>query len=205
MTTIKDISPEEWTLEKIKELSFQEQMELYKTLPSADFEEMDGDYDSCMVGFASEIKKKGSLWWLHKSEKGNWKGKSFSPTIGKKKFQSEGYNRWEIDGKEVYHMRFHTNMIESLIDGKITFRLKYALFKNDGGIVDMTDEVRRIKKGLYLCVGMAGPEKLPPDFFCLTGPVHEYDHSSVWVYGDEVKEHANISVTPYSEYLKQKK
>ncbi|KKK42257.1 hypothetical protein LCGC14_0604080 [marine sediment metagenome] len=205
MTTVKDISLEDWTLEKIKELSFQEQMELYKTLPSADFEEMDGDYDSCMVGFTSEMQKEGSLWWLHKSEKGNWMGKSFSPTKGTQKFHSEGYNRWEIDGKEVHHMRFHTVMVESLIDGKITFRLKYARFKNDGGIVDMTDEVRRIRKGFYLCVGMADPVKLPPDFFCLTGPVHEYDHSSVWIYGDETEEHASIKVTPYAEWLKKQK
>ena len=99
---------------------------------------------------------------------------------------------WKIEGKEVHHMRFLTDMTQSLIDGKITFRLKYASFKNDGGIVDMTDEVRKIRKGFYLCAGMAGPKKLPPDFFCLTGPVNEYDHSSEWIYGDEISQHAKI-------------
>ncbi|MHA1915878.1 MAG: hypothetical protein ACW986_18000 [Promethearchaeota archaeon] len=188
-------------------MSYQEQMELYKSLPSADHNEMDGDYDARMVGFPSEREKPLSLWWLHKTEKGNWLGKSFSPTINPEKNKGEGYNRWEMEGKEVHHMRFLTDIADSLIDGKPTFRLKYASFKNDGGIVDMTDEVRRIRKGFYLCTGMAGPEKLPPGFFHLTGPVHEYDYSSEWIFGEEIIEHANIKVTtknyPYPEELEQ--
>ena len=194
MTNPKDVLVETLRKEDLKELSFQKLTELYKSLPSADFEEMDGDYDSCMVGFISEERKKGSIWWLHKSKLGNWLGKSFTPKT-KSELRGEGYNRWEIEGKEVHHMRFLTDMSESLIDEKITFRLKYASYKNDGGIVDMTDEVRRIRKGLYLCVGMADPEKLPPAFFYLAGPVHEYDHSSVWIYGDETKKHASITAT----------
>ena len=201
----KDISTEEWTTEKVKEHSYQKLMELYKSLPSADFEEMDGDYDSCMVGFPSERSKKLGIWWLHETEKGDWMGKSFTPT-NKQESRGNGYNRWKIEDKEVHHMRFLTDMSESLIDGKITFRLKYASFKNDGGIVDMTEEVRRLKKGLYLCAGMSGPEKLPPGFFYLAGPVHEYDHSSVWIYGDEITNHAKITVTmknyPYPEDFK---
>ena len=205
MTNSKDVLIETLRKEDLKELSYQKLMELYKSLPSADFEEMDGDYDSGMVGFITEKKEKGSIWWLHKTEKGDWLGKSFTPK-SKSEIRGEGYNRWKIEGKEVHHMRFLTDMSESLIDGKITFRLKYASFKNDGGMVDMTDEVRMIRKGLYLCVGMASPKKLPPDFFYLAGPVHEYDYSSVWIYGDEVKKHASISVTlknyPYPEDLK---
>ncbi|MHA2399312.1 MAG: hypothetical protein ACXADU_10555 [Promethearchaeota archaeon] len=194
---------EELSLEEIEKLGFEEQMELYKSLPSADHREMDGDYDSKMVGFISERQKNLSLWWLHKTEKGNWLGKSFNPDINPEKNKGEGYNRWEMEGKEVHHMRFLTDVVESLVDGKPTFRLKYASFKNDGGIVDMTDEVRRIRKGFYLCVGMAGPEKLPPDFFILSGPVHEYDTSAKWIFGDEIKEHVRIRVTtknyPYPE------
>jgi len=205
MTISKNISIENLKKEELEELGYQKLMELYKSLPSADFEEMDGDYDSCMVGFPTEISKKLGIWWLHKTEKGDWLGKSFTP-VSKLELRGEGYNRWKIDGKEVHHMRFLTDMSESLIDGKVTFRLKYASFKNDGGIVDMTDEVRRIKSGFYLCVGMSGPEKLPPALFYLVGPVHEYDHSSKWIYGEEVNKHANIAVTqknyPYPDDFK---
>ncbi|MHA2124916.1 MAG: hypothetical protein ACXACO_11930 [Promethearchaeota archaeon] len=208
MTILKDISAEEWSLEKIKTLSYQELMELYKQLPSADMEEMDGDYDSVMVGFPSEAAEKGGNWWLYDTEKGYWMGKSFTPTFRDGEPRGDGYNRWRIDGKEVHHMRFLTDMVPSLVDRKITFRLKYACYKNDGGIVDMTDEVRRIRKRLYLCTGMADPEKLPPGFFCLEGPAHEYDHSGIWIYGDEIKEHTKITVTmdnfPSSEDLQKK-
>jgi hypothetical protein len=206
VTISKDIAIENLKKEDLIGLGYKKLMELYKSVPSADFEEMDGDFDSCMVGYTSEREEKAGLWWLHKTEKGDWMGKSFTP---KKKLErrGEGYNRWEIEGKEVHHMRFLTDMVESLIDGKITFRLKYASFKNDGGIVDMTDEVRRIRKGLYLCVGMTAPEYLPPGFFYLAGPVHEYDHSSEWIFGDEVDNHANIRVTyknyPFPDEIKE--
>jgi len=190
-----NISVNDLTIEILKELSFEELMDLYKSLPSADFKEMDGEYNSAMVGFSSENKKKISLWWLYDTEKGYWLGKAFTPSPNNLEPSGEGYNRWKIEGKEVHHMRFLTDMPESLIDGKITFRLKYASFKNDGGIVDMTDEVRRIRKDFYLCAGMADPEKIPPDFFCLSGPVNEYDHSSEWVYGDEVSKQVKIRKT----------
>ncbi len=190
-----NISVNDLTIEKLKELSYEELMDLYKSLPSADFKEMDGEYDSAMVGFSSERKEKLSLWWLYNTKKGYWLGKAFTPSPNNSEPPGEGYNRWKIEGKEVHHMRFLTDMPESLVDDKITFRLKYASFKNDGGIVDMTDEVRRIRGGFYLCAGMADPEKIPPDFFCLSGPVNDYDRSSEWVYGDEVSKHAKIRRT----------
>ena len=206
MTNYKETSVKDLTVEKIKELTFQEIIDLYKSLPSADFEEMDGEYDSAMVGFTSEKSEKGSNWWLYDTERGYWMGKAFTPSK-KSELKGEGYNRWKINGKEEHHMRFLTDINESLIDEKPTFRLKYASFKNDGGIVDMTDEVRKIRKGLYLCAGMAGDEKLPPDFFCIYGPVNEYQHHSEWPYGDEVdnfsKKRASYKNYPYPEDLAQ--
>jgi len=206
MTSFMDSNVEDLTIEKIKELSYLELMELYKTLPSADLDEMDGEYDSLMVGFVSERSEKLSKWWLYDTEKGYWLGKAFTPSLNKDELRGEGYNRWKIEDKELHHMRFLTDISESLIDGKPTFRLKYESFKNDGGIVDMTDEVRRIHKGLYLCAGMAEPEKVPPDFFSLIGPVNEYAHHLEWVYGDEVKRYAKIRGTykhyPYPEDFK---
>jgi len=206
VSNYKEVYMKDLTVEKIKDLRYQEIMDLYKSLPSADFEEMDGEYDSAMLGFISEKSEKLSLWWLYNTEKGYWLGKAFTPT-NKEEKRGEGYNRWKIEGNEEHHMRFFTDITESLIDGTPTFRLKYATFKNDGGIVDMTDEVRKIRKGLYLCAGMAGVEKVPPDFFCLFGPVNEYQHHTEWKYGDEVKKYTKKRGTfknyPYPEDLQQ--
>lgn len=200
-----NIMIEDMTLEKIKDLSYKEIMDLYKSL-FLGTEEMDGEYDSAMVGFISEKSEIGSKWWLYDTERGYWLGKAFTP-LKKQESKGEGYNRWKIEGKEEHHMRFLTDISESLIDGKPTFRLKYASFKNDGGIVDMTDEVRKIRKGLYLCAGMAGVEKLPPDFFCLFGPVNKYQHHSEWIYGDEIdkysKKRASYKNYPFPEDLQQ--
>ncbi|MFX0030447.1 MAG: hypothetical protein ACFE8B_14640 [Candidatus Hermodarchaeota archaeon] len=206
MTNYSKENVKDLTVEKIKTLNFQQIIELYKALSSVDFEELDGEYDSAMVWFISEKSEKTSKWWLYDTEKGYWLGKSFTPT-NKQEQRGEGYNRWRIEGKEDHHMRFLTDISESLIDGKPTFRLKYAFFKNDGGIVDMTDEVRKIRKGLYLCAGMAGVEKVPPDFFCLFGPVNEYQRHSEWKYGDEVKRftkrRGSFKNYPYPEDLQQ--
>lgn len=207
MTDYEETFVKDLTVEMIKELSFQEILDLYKSLTSADFEEMDGEYDSAMVGFTSEKTERSSRWWLYDTERGYWLGKAFTPSPKKQELKGQGYNRWKINGKEEHHMRFLTDISDSLIDGKPTFRLKYASFKNDGGIVDMTDEVRKIRKGLYLCAGMAGVDKLPPDFFCLCGPVNEYQHRSEWIYGDEVeyysKKRASFKNYPFSEDLQQ--
>ncbi|MFX1280607.1 MAG: hypothetical protein ACFFA3_14615 [Promethearchaeota archaeon] len=208
MTNYGEISTKNLTVEKIKALPFHEIMDLFKTLSSASFEEMDGEYDSIMVGFISEKNEKGSLWWLYDTERGYWLGKAFTPS-NKQELKGEGYNRWKIEGKEEHHMRFLTKICESLIDSKPTFQLKYASFKNDGGIVDMTDEVRKIRKGLYLCAGMAGVEKLPPDFFCLFGPVNKYQYHSEWKYGDEVNNYsekrASYKNYPFPEDFQQNK
>lgn len=205
MTKSEESLLKDLTVEKIKEFDFQEIMAIYKSLPSADFEEMDGEYDSAVVGFTTKKSEKSSKWWLYETERGYWLGKAFT-TLKKQKLKGEGYNRWKIDGKEEHHMRFLTDISKSLIDGKPTFRLKYASFKNDGGIVDMTDEVRKIHEGLYLCAGMAGIDKLPPDFFCLFGPVNDYQNRSEWKFGDEVenysKKRASYKNYPFPEDLK---
>ena len=80
MTNYEEISIKDLTVDKIKELNYKEIMDLYNSLSSADFEEMNGEYDSAMVGFISEKNEKGSLWWLYDTERGYWLGKAFTPS-----------------------------------------------------------------------------------------------------------------------------
>ena len=47
-----NISVNDLTIEKLKELSYEDLMDLYKSLPSADFKEMDGEYDSALLSYA---------------------------------------------------------------------------------------------------------------------------------------------------------
>lgn len=206
MTIKTKPSPENWTVEKLKELSYDDLMELYKSLPSAEFEEMDGEYDATMIKYPTERGRILGEWTLYGTGSSYWIGKAFNPSSPNPEFRGEGYNTFRVDNKKVKHTRFVSDMHESMIDGKLVFRMRYAPFKNLAGSIDMIDEVRFLQKGLYLCVGTYDPQKLPPDFFCLSGPTNEYDHSSEWPYGNEKRRMSRVPFTtnnfPFPDELK---
>jgi len=208
MTITKEISEKDWTVEKLKKLSHQELLDLFKTLPSAEFEEMDGEYDTTMLAYPTERGRKMAEWTLYETGISYWLGKAFNPSSENPEFRGEGYNRFRVEGKEIHHTRFASDMSESMIDGKLVFRMRYAPFKNFSGSGDMIDEVRFLQEGLYLCIGTYLPQKLPPDLFCLSGPVNEYNQNSEWAYGDEIKKRAKVPFTmdnyPFPEELKKK-
>jgi len=206
MTISKKIADKNWTIEELKNLSYEELMELYKSLPSVEFEKMDGEYDATMLKYPTERGRILGEWTLYGTGSSYWIGKAFTPSSENPEFRGEGYNNFRVDGKEVRHTRFASDMHESMIDNKLVFRMRYSPFKNFSGSVDMIDEVRFLQEDLCLCIGTYNPEKLPPDFFCLSGPLNEYDHSSEWPYGNEVRRMSKIPFIlnnyPFPEELK---
>ena len=206
MTISKKISDKNWTVDELKNLSYEELMELYKSLPSVEFEKMDGEYDATMLKYPTERGRILGEWTLYGTGSSYWIGKAFTPSSENPEFRGEGYNKFRIDGKEVRHTRFASDMHESMIDDKLVFRMRYSPFKNFSGSVDMIDEVRFLQEDLCLCIGTYNPEKLPPDFFCLVGPLNVYDHSSEWPYGNEIRRMSKVPFTldnyPFPEELK---
>ncbi|MHA2288292.1 MAG: hypothetical protein ACXABG_05855 [Promethearchaeota archaeon] len=207
MTIKVKSTPGNWTIEKLKELSHDDLMELYKSLPSAKFEEMNGEYDATMIKFPTERGKILGEWALYGTGSSHWIGKAFTPSSSIPEFRGEGYNTFRVGEKIVKHTRFASDMHESMIDGKLVFRMRYAHFKNFSGTADMIDEVRFLQEGLYLCVGTYNPDKLPPDFFCLSGPLKKYDHSPEWPYGNEIRRMSRAPFTldnyPFPDELKK--
>ena len=206
MTITKKISDKNWTVEELKNLSYEELMELYKSLQSVEFDKMDGEYDATMLKYPTERGRILGEWTLYGTGSSHWLGKVFTPSSENPEFRGEGYNKFRVDGKEVHHTRFASDMHESMIDGKLVFRMRYSPFKNFSGSVDMIDEVRFLQEDLCLCIGTYNPEKLPPDFFCLFGPLNVYDHSSEWPYGNEIRRMSKVPFTldnyPFPEELK---
>ncbi len=192
MTISKEVSKEGWTVKKLKQMSRDELLELYKTLPAPSFEEMDGEFDGHTLDTGSELGNQYSEWIMNKTAMGVWKGKAYTPktsTIG------EGYNRYVIDGKEKHHLRFGTDMSVSLFDEKPTFRMRYAAFKNLSARNDLIDEIRKLDDGIYLCTGAAldkDGNRGRPTPFCLTGPIREYDHETEFYFGDEINKPAIV-------------
>ena len=207
MTISKKITDENWTIEELKNLSYEELMELYKSLSSVEFDKMDGEYDATMLKYPTERGRILGEWTLYGTGSSYWIGKAFTPSSENPEFRGEGYNKFRVDGKEVHHTRFASDMHESMIDGKLVFRMRYSPFKNFSGSVDMIDEVRLLQEDLCLCIGTYNPEKLPPDFFCLFGPLNVYDHSSEWPYGNEIRRMSKVPFTldnyPFPEELQK--
>lgn len=192
MTISKEVPKERWTVERLKKMARDELVELYKTLPVPDFEEMNGEYDGHTLDTGSEAGNRASEWVMNKTAMGVWKGKAFFPITST---TGEGYNRYVINGKERHHLRFGTDMNVSLFDGKPTLRMRYGAFKNISGSSDLIDEVRKLDEGIYLCTGAsldAKGKRSRPTPFCLTGPIREYDHETPFYFGDEVNEQAMI-------------
>ncbi|MFW9897522.1 MAG: hypothetical protein ACFFD7_17080 [Candidatus Thorarchaeota archaeon] len=200
MTISKEITKKNWTVEKLKKMTREDLLELYKTLQAPEFEEMDGEYDGHTLDTGSEVGNQMSEWVMNKTAMGVWKGKAYTPITST---TGEGYNRYVIDGKERHHLRFATEMNVSLFDGKPTLRMRYGAFKNVSAINDLIDEVRKLDDGIYLCTGAALNEKGergPPTPFCLTGPIREYDNETEFYFGDEIKELAKIPFDPNNKF-----
>ena len=68
-------------------------------------------------------------------------------------------------------------MGSSLLDDKPSFLLTYASFKNRSGAEDLTDEVRKLASGLYLCTAttrLPNGSRSRPTIFLLSGPHHAW-------------------------------
>ncbi|MHA2036251.1 MAG: hypothetical protein ACW972_08395 [Promethearchaeota archaeon] len=205
MTTTNNKSTEDWSVEKLKSLTFDECIELYKTLSPPEFEELNGEYKADLLGGYSELGD----WLMYKTELGHWLGKAYTPipTASNPGFRGEGYNYWLIDGKKVYHSRFATHMGVSEIDGKPIFRMQYDAFKSLYGQQGMVDEIRKLKVGLYLCFGKQWPTE-PGGLFCLSGPKDSYNENPRWYFGDEISKPVKVKYSfkdyPYPDSMNSK-
>ncbi|MHA1727556.1 MAG: hypothetical protein ACTSWY_02350 [Promethearchaeota archaeon] len=189
MTGSNNKSTNDWTVEKLKSLTGDKCLELFKTLPPPDFEELNGEYTTTLLGDGLEFGE----WLMYQTELGHWLGKAYTPNPTTKRpgFRSEGYNFWLINEKKVYHSRFATHMGVSMIDGKPVFRMQYDVFKSLYGQQGMIDEIRKLKTGLYLCFGWQFPN-LPAGPFCLAGPQEPYNKNHKWHFGDEVSKPVEV-------------
>ncbi|MFW9880903.1 MAG: hypothetical protein ACFFG0_48195 [Candidatus Thorarchaeota archaeon] len=205
MTLSNQKSDQDWSVEKLQSLTRDECVKLFKTLSPPDFEELNGEYAATLLGENLEYGE----WYMYKTELGRWLGKAYTPipTEERPGFRGEGYNFWIIDGKKEYHSRFTTHIGVSVIDGKPIFRMQYDVFKSFYGQEGMVDEIRKLKKGLYLCFGMPRPTSIPGPF-CLAGPKEPYNNNPNWYFGDEVTKPVKIKFSfrdyPYPEQINTK-
>jgi len=166
-----------WTIERALALGQDQQLQLFATLPAPDFRELAGEYR----GHASTPRSpkaaaaQDASLFDEGSPFGHWLGKGFVATSAT---EGEGYNHCrKTGGRVVRHLRFGTRMGGSYVDGKPAFLLTYASFANRSGKEDLTDEVRKLASGLYLCTATtrtASGGRSRPTIFLLSGPQHAW-------------------------------
>ena len=171
-----------WTIERALALSKDEQLQLFATLLPPDFQELTGEYrgHASTPRSAKAAAAQDASLFDETSPFGSWLGKGFMPTGAS---EGEGYNHCLKTGERVVrHLRFGTRMGSSYLDGKPAFLLTYASFANRSGAEDLTDEVRRLASGIYLCTATTRtPDgaRSRPTVFLLSGP------SCAWVGPDD--------------------
>ena len=140
--------------DELKALNFEQLIQLFKTLPPADIQKLQGEV-------AGTILPATNTWgdilsWLstHTPFPGNWVGKGFKANIPKNgKANGKGYNRFLILGMENRSMRFVTSIQASAVDGKPVLMMDYKPVNNFLGWIKALDEVRQLDENNYLLCG----------------------------------------------------
>lgn len=154
----------------------EELMELWKTLPAPELEEMNGEYLAQLIGQRSWMDM--TVWRMECENPlihGSWIGKAFRPvdeTFGR------GYNMFrERNGEIVQVFPMKTLIAPSRFDGKPAYTLVYSAYRSANRFVHMVDEVRKLGEGHYLLIGTYGltkKQRMKPDFNLLIGPQRPY-------------------------------
>ena len=139
----------------VEDLTPEQAVELFKTLPAPTMEEMNGEFAGEMLSFPTLYT---SIFWTIASNNpvypGVWQGKSFNQTGPN---EGRGYNtveRWFTQTIDIWPMV--TRIGPSYFDGKPSFQLVYRAFDHYAGDIHMLDEVRRLPDGRYLGIGRTG-------------------------------------------------
>ena len=133
----------------IERLSRAQVVQLFHAAPVPDYNELNGEYKTKMVG--GGILSAGSkIYVTYLFGPGPWEGKAFSP---KEKY---GYNIFKRtkEGKEVYNRakKMKTSIAQSRYDDKKSYLLDYS-FYNGGLLFSMRDEIRKVNGTLYIAFG----------------------------------------------------
>ncbi len=165
-----------WSPPRALGLTAGEFIELFKTLPAPELEELQGEYSGFPhLGDSEEHHARVLARMCNRAGRGYWLGKAYGQLS---EGRGEGYNVWMLGPELVGRwLRFGTSVGPSQFDDRPSFTMRYADYDNASGTTNLVDEIRRLGEGLYLGIGvrdMPDGSRSGPGPFVLAGPVSEW-------------------------------
>lgn len=130
-------------------LSYVDLLDLFVCLRCPGEDEMAGEFSAQMLAGRNPLVSLVGDIAVHNPFVGFWVGKAFSG-------QGRGYNYFRRFGRIVRSQPMATVVGPSRFDGAPCFQLHYRAFLSLCGAVNMVDEIRRVRPGLYLGMGTVG-------------------------------------------------
>jgi hypothetical protein len=168
-------------VEKLRKLGTKGLIEVFKTLSAPPVSEMNGEYRGYYFG-AGYHPISNILWQVSANWNllgGKWQGKSFQPVSDNAGY---GFNNMKKFGMIVRRWPMKTGIGPSRYDGRDVYALNYRYYYSAAGIVNMQDEIRKVRDGLYLGVGhwrLPVGISMASVWFALSGPVGVFDSTGV--------------------------
>ncbi len=140
--------------EELKAYDFKQLITLYKTLPAAKIDVLQGEVLGTILATPNKLGDVISWISTHLPFPGTWFGKGFhAEEKGKSNVLGKGYNRFRFFGKEMRSMRFITRPDISAVDGNPVMMMDYKPMGNALGWIKALDEVRQLDNNNYLLCG----------------------------------------------------
>lgn len=170
---------EYWTLERLAKLGCSDLIKVFTTLTAPTPDEMNGFFEG---RFPIE-REEGAQDLFQSYMGGHWIGKTFT-VVHDATYDGQGYNSFFDRGHIRQGCRFVWTLKSSdFVEGDALVT-EYAAFQSPLGWIDSHDEIRRVRKGLYLglydsrvpqpplTIGMDYQRnRSQPEAFLLLGPV----------------------------------
>ena len=167
--------PHDIDASSLRDMSVPDLIGLFKTLEAPTIVEMDGEFDATLLRQPSVFATLSGAVMV-RNPLSPWRAKAFRPVDAT---GGRGYNTFRpvFASQDVRMYPMLTAIARSRYDGRPVYQLDYRPFDTLNGRINMIDEIRRVKPGLYLGFGtwgLSARQQMIPLPFSLVGPARPY-------------------------------